>query len=75
MILSPTSFKPTELAENKILGGLCELCEKYKGNYLFYPASSIQYPVSWVLWDKRSFSVVGSKFRVQGSKLKNRYNP
>jgi hypothetical protein len=40
----------------------------FKGNYLFL--SSIQYPVSWVLWDKRSSSAVGSKFRVQGSRLK-----
>jgi hypothetical protein len=29
-----------------------------------------QDPVSETLWDKRSFSFAGSKFRVQGSKLK-----
>ncbi len=37
----------------------------------FYPASSIQYPVSETLWNKRSFSAGSSKFRVQGSKLKS----
>jgi hypothetical protein len=40
----------------------------FKGNYLFL--SSIKHPVSETLWNKRSFSAVGSKFRVQGSKLK-----
>jgi hypothetical protein len=35
MILSPTSFEPTELAENKILGVLCELCERYKENWFY----------------------------------------
>jgi hypothetical protein len=34
-----------------------------------------QYPVSETLWNKRSFSVGGSKFRVQRSKLKKRYLP
>jgi hypothetical protein len=40
----------------------------FKGNYLCFiqhQASSICSP-----WHKRSFSAVGSKFRVQGSKLK-----
>jgi hypothetical protein len=40
----------------------------YKGNYLFL--SSIKHPVSETLWNKRSFPAGGSKFRVQGSKLK-----
>jgi hypothetical protein len=44
-----------------------------KGNYFFI--SSIKYPVSETLWNKRLFSVVGSKFRVQGSELINKYKP
>jgi hypothetical protein len=42
-----------------------------KVTIFFYPASSIQYPVSETLWNKCSFSAGGSKFRVQGSKLKS----
>jgi len=39
----------------------------FKGNYPYF----IQHQASHPLWHIRSFSAVGSKFRVQSSKLKS----